>query len=239
VGPADFFDWPVDLIGGAELVSAVARRVARFNWSNVEHDVLKVLYESVIEQRDRESLGEYYTPDWLASAMVADRVTDPLNQRVLDPSCGSGTFVFHAVKAYLDAADAHSISPGASATQVTRHVFGIDIHPVAVTLARATYLMAIGTGRLGAKDRGPLTIPVFLGDSLQWERHQDLFTDTDAVTISTSSEDLVEGGGGALFDDDLVFPLSVRAGQRCSRRPLMASVGPFEEPGWVNQARMS
>ncbi|MHB1010155.1 MAG: N-6 DNA methylase [Propionibacteriaceae bacterium] len=215
---ADFFDWPIDLMGGADFVSVVARRVARFNWSDVEHDVLKVLYESVIEQRDRESLGEYYTPDWLASAMVADRVTDPLDQRVLDPSCGSGTFVFHAVKAYLDAADAQSQSPGVSATQVTRHVFGIDIHPVAVTLARVTYLMAIGTGRLGSKDRGPLTIPVFLGDSLQWERHQDLFTDTDAVTISTSSEDLVEGGGGALFDDDLVFPLSVwKDGDRFDR----------------------
>jgi N-6 DNA Methylase len=206
---ADFFDWPIDLEGGKALVNDVARRVARFNWSNVEHDVLKVLYESVIQQRDREGLGEYYTPDWLAAEMVTDRVTDPLNQRVLDPSCGSGTFVFHAVRAFMEAADAQSLTPGEAATQVTRHVFGIDIHPVAVTLARVTYLMAIGTGRLVAEDRGSLTVPVFLGDSLQWERHQDLFTDTEAITISTGSEELVEGGGGALLPDDLIFPVSV------------------------------
>lgn len=207
----DFFDWPVTLPGGHEFVADVARRVARFDWSAVEHDVLKVLYESVIEQRDRRDLGEYYTPDWLAEVTVADRVTDPLKQRVLDPSCGSGTFVFHAVKAHLAAADADGIGLGAGAVSAAAHVFGIDIHPVAVTLARVTYLMALGTDRLNAADRGPLRIPVFLGDSLQWERHQDLFTDDQAITIATSSEDLIEGGGGSLFADDLVFPAAVWA----------------------------
>lgn len=207
----DFFDWPVDLPGGHELVADVARRVARFDWTAVEHDVLKVLYESVIEQRDRQDLGEYYTPDWLAEVMVADRVTDPLHQRVLDPSCGSGTFVFHAVKAHLAAADAAGIGPGAGAVSAAEHVIGIDIHPVAVTLARVTYLMAIGTDRLNANDRKAIRIPVFLGDSLQWERHHDLFTDDNALTISTSSEDLIEGGGGSLFADELVFPAAVWA----------------------------
>lgn len=205
----DFFDWPVGLPGGETLVADIARRVGRFDWSNVEHDVLKVLYESVIEQQDRESLGEYYTPDWLAQEMVADRVTDPLEQRVLDPSCGSGTFVFHAVKAYLAAAEAGGVGMGTAAVGATQHVFGIDIHPVAVTLARVTYLMAIGTSRLNARDRGALSVPVFLGDSLQWERHADLFTDHEAITISTSAEDFITGGGGSLFSDDLVFPISV------------------------------
>jgi SAM-dependent methyltransferase len=207
----DFFDWPITLPGGQDLVSDIARRVARFDWSSVEHDVLKVLYESVIEQQDRESLGEYYTADWLAALMVADRVTDPAQQRVLDPSCGSGTFVFHAVKAHLAAVDATGMGAGQAALSAAEHVFGIDIHPVAVTLARVTYLMAIGTDRLNANDRGALRIPVFLGDSLQWERHQDLFTSEDALTISTSSEDLISGGGGSLFADDLVFPSQVWA----------------------------
>lgn len=207
----DFFDWPVDLPGGREFVADVARRVARFDWSAVEHDVLKVLYESVIEQRDRQDLGEYYTPDWLAEAMVDDRVSDPLRQRVLDPSCGSGTFLFHAIKAHLAAADAAGIGAGVAAMSAAGHVMGIDIHPVAVTLARVTYLMAIGRDRLNAADRGPLRIPVFLGDSLQWKQHTDLFTDDRALTISTNSEDLIKGGGGSLFPDDLVFPVSVWA----------------------------
>jgi len=203
----DFFDWPALLPGGQQFVDDLARRIARFDWADVQHDILKVLYESVIEQRDREALGEYYTPDWLAAAMVADRVTTPLHQVVLDPACGSGTFLFHAVRAYLDAVGATDIGPGAAATQATEHVFGIDVHPVAVTLARVTYLLALGTARLTAPDRGELTVPVFLGDSLQWERHADLFTTDDGVRIDTSTHELV--GGSTLFDEALAFPASV------------------------------
>jgi len=95
---ADFFDWVLQVDGGAEFVSTLAERLSRFDWSAVEHDVLKHLYESVITAKDRAALGEYYTPDWLADRAVAAAVGDPLNQRVLDPSCGSGTFVFHAAR---------------------------------------------------------------------------------------------------------------------------------------------
>ena len=101
----DFFDWVLEVPGGASFVRTMARRVARFDWTNVEHDVLKVLYESVIGAETRKRLGEYYTPDWLAEQVVAKAVTDPLDQRVLDPACGSGTFLFHAVRRYLTAAE--------------------------------------------------------------------------------------------------------------------------------------
>jgi hypothetical protein len=81
----DFFDWVLEVPGGDGFISSLARRLARFDWSAVEHDVLKVLYESVIKPEVRKSLGEYYTPDWLAKRVVNEVVTDPLNQRVLDP----------------------------------------------------------------------------------------------------------------------------------------------------------
>ncbi|HKR52598.1 MAG TPA: N-6 DNA methylase, partial [Pseudonocardiaceae bacterium] len=95
---------------GGDFVRTLARRLSRFDWTNVEHDVLKVLYESVIGSETRKQLGEYYTPDWLAEQVVSTAVTDPLNQRVLDPACGSGTFLFHAVRRYLNAAAAAGIS---------------------------------------------------------------------------------------------------------------------------------
>ncbi len=42
-------------------------------------------------------------------------------------------------------------------------------------------------------------MPVFLGDSIQWERRRDLFTDNEAIKVATSSQDLMTGGG-SLFD---------------------------------------
>ncbi|HEX6500176.1 MAG TPA: N-6 DNA methylase [Micromonosporaceae bacterium] len=206
---ADFFDWVLHVDGGDEFIRELARRVARFDWSQVEHDVLKILYEEVIPQEDRATLGEYYTPDWLADRMVAATVDDSLNQRVLDPACGSGTFVFHAIRAYLTAADAAGIPNGKAVSDLTERVLGMDVHPVAVTLARVTYLLAIGRERLAAPDRGPISVPVYLGDSVQWEQRRDLLGREEDVRIATTGEELVDGGAGVLFGDDLIFPRSV------------------------------
>ena len=129
-----------------------------------------MLYESVITAPTRKRLGEYYTPDWLAERIVATAVDRPLETRVLDPSCGSGTFVFHAVRRYLNAAEAAGLSLELALSGLTRKVLGMDLHPVAVTLARVTYLLAIGRDRLIHPDRGPIQVPVYLGDAVQW-RH--------------------------------------------------------------------
>lgn len=205
---SDFFDWVLEVPGGPELVRTLAHRVAQFEWSAVEHDILKVLYESVIAPDVRRGLGEYYTPDWLAERMVAEVVTDPLNQSVLDPACGSGTFVFHAVKAYLAAADAAGRSNAEAVTGAAERVRGIDIHPVAVTLARVTYLLALGRERLSAEDHGPVTIPIYLGDSMQWEQRSDVFSTTGRIVVQTAGTGLVEYGQGTLepFKDELIFP---------------------------------
>lgn len=206
----DFFDWVLHADGGPAFVLDLLRRIGRFDWSaTMQHDVLKSLYTSIIAKPIRESLGEYYTPDWLADRMVADVYTDPLNQRLLEPSCGSGTFLIHAVRAHLEAAEAAGMSVGQAIRSATSHVVGMDVHPVAVALARVSYLIAIGQDRLkDNQTRGPFTVPVYLGDTVQWEQHTDLLAGTSDVTITTQGDDLVEGGG-ALFGDELHFPLSV------------------------------
>lgn len=199
---ADFFDWVAEVSGGDRFVRDLVRRLSRFDWSKVEHDVLKHLYESVIAAEVRKKLGEYYTPDWLADAMVSEIVDDPLDQRVLDPACGSGTFLFHAVRRYLDAADAHGHENATAITGVVRHVFGLDLHPVAVALARTTYLLAIGPDRLH-DDRPVFAVPVWLGDSLQWQLDHDIF-DPDGIAIQTDD-------GAGLFAERLRYPESTLA----------------------------
>lgn len=197
----DFFDWVLHAPGGPAFVRRLAKQVARFNWSEPEHDVLKVLYESVIDAATRHDLGEYYTPDWLADRTVREVVTEPLAQRVLDPSCGSGTFVFHAVRNYLSAAQEAGIPDYQAVSGVTRLVTGMDLHPVAVTLARVTYLLAIGSRRLQDAQREPIAIPVYLGDSLQWEQVRDTITAGELV--------IPTGEGGSLFARELRFPARV------------------------------
>jgi len=163
---SDFFDWPLGAGGGPDLIRRVATQAARFRLRDVQTDVLKGLYESLIDPEQRHELGEYYTPDWLAARMCDHAIERPLEQRVLDPACGSGTFLFHAVRGLLAAADAAAMPSRDALTLCCDHVRGIDVHPVAVQIARVTYLLALGEERL--RDRPALAIPVYMGDSLQW-----------------------------------------------------------------------
>ena len=101
---SDFFDWVLRAPEGHDLILRVARQAGRFRLREVQADVLKALYESLIDPAQRHDLGEYYTPDWLAAKLVRRVVTAPLTQRVLDPACGSGTFLFHALRRLLAAA---------------------------------------------------------------------------------------------------------------------------------------
>jgi len=48
----------------------------------------------------------------------------------------------------------------------SEQVRGLDVHPVAVTLARVTWLLALGN--LIAERPARLNVPVFLGDAMQW-----------------------------------------------------------------------
>jgi methylase of polypeptide subunit release factors len=194
----DFFDWVLEVPEGDAFVRSLARRLAVFSWDDVEHDVMKVLYESVIAAAERHSLGEYYTPDWLAEEMVRASIDEPLDKRVLDPACGSGTFLFHAARHYLTAAEQAGLSNAEAIQGVTAHVLGLDVHPVAVTLARVTYLLAIGRERIQSEDRPPFSVPVYLGDSLQWGQQHNVLS-AGALTVSTED-------GLQLFANELRFP---------------------------------
>jgi len=162
---SDFFDWVLGDPAGEALVRRIMNHVRRFRLREVESDVLKILYESLIDRDERHGLGEYYTPDWLATKIVRHAVDRPLEQRVLDPACGSGTFLFHAVRRALAEAEEAGMPAATRAAEATGLVAGLDIHPVAVIIARVTYLLALAPALVGRS--GAFSIPVFLGDSMQ------------------------------------------------------------------------
>ena len=182
-----FAAWLRDAGGdaGAAAIDALMQEVDRYAWSAVNRDTLKDLYHAVIPRRIRHDFGEYYTPDWLARA-VCEEVMDAKWRRetiaravagqqagpaVLDPSCGSGTFLYHATQLLLEDAGRHpelAGSPQAQVEIVNGLVVGIDLHPVAVELSKATKMLAFG--ELAAHYPAVADVDtVYLGDSLQWE----------------------------------------------------------------------
>ena len=198
---SDFFTWPTE-VGGLPFLRTLARRVARFDWLEAPPDVAAILYETVIPPEERRQLGEYYTPDWLARTMVKELVEDPLHQHVLDPACGSGTFIAEAVAHFCDAATETGLHPKQVLDRLRASVTGIDVHPVAVHLARSAWALAAKPAVLAAKESGfdaSGTVPVYLGDSLQLRFNPgDMFA-AHEVRIAVEDEQNTE----------LVFPAAL------------------------------
>ena len=198
---SDFFTWPAE-VGALPFLRTLARRLARFDWLDAPTDIAAILYETVIPPSERRQLGEYYTPAWLAQTMVRELVSDPLSQQVLDPACGSGTFIAEAVTHFIDASRKSGLHPKQVLDRLRVSVTGIDVHPVAVHLARSAWALAARPAILAAKEAGfdaSGSVPIYLGDSLQLRfRTGDMFAENE-VRIQVLDEQNTE----------LVFPVGL------------------------------
>ena len=180
---ADLFTWPTE-VGESTYLREIARVAEQFDWTQDAKEVAPTLYQNVITQEERKRLGEYYTPRWLAKEITEAVVDDPLNQRVLDPSCGSGTFIETAIERILS--HASELSATETLRKLQENIVGIDIHPVAVQLTKATWVMAaagtIQAARNEGTGTGAVSAPIYLGDSMQ------LRYDTGTLYASQSIE---------------------------------------------------
>jgi len=210
---SDFFDWILLHPKGAGLVMEIARHANRFRLRDIEVDILKGLYESLIDPDQRHDLGEYYTPDWLADRICKAAIRDPLRERVIDPACGSGTFLFHAIRRLLSAAEEQKIAPAPAVVVAIEKVAGIDIHPVAVIFSRVTYLLAL-MPTLQRGRPGSISIPVYLGDALQWNARRLVSLEELEIVVPGTHEQVRTDNGTLPNEDEfgrviLRFPFDI------------------------------
>jgi hypothetical protein len=159
----DFFQW-IRRREAAETLTPVWERllaqVITYDLSRLDEDVLKGVYQELVDPKDRHDLGEYYTPEWLCERIVSELLPARGWVSVIDPTCGSGSFLRASIAHLLHA------NRGETGTlrNVVEHVAGIDIHPLAVIIARATYVLAVS--HLVRQAKRPVQVPVYLADSL-------------------------------------------------------------------------
>ena len=154
---------------------------------SVVRDVLKDLFQGLLPRSIRHRLGEFYTPDWLAQRVVneatgsGDRL-DP-SQRVLDPACGSGTFLVEVISRMIRTAG--SRDPRRTLHQILENVVGFDLSPLAVQASKVNYMLALSPLLRHANPDEPITIPVFLADSVSPPRRAGLL-EGDVYRFDTS-----------------------------------------------------
>ena len=194
-----FASWVLDFERGRKWARKVWERVDGYDWRQRRGDVLRELYHRYVSEADRKVFGEFYTPDWLAAFMVREVLDDEWIEDaavaaladdvdgigLLDPACGSGTFLYHAALRILEGPTVRSLQPGSQANVVARLVNGMDIHPVAVEIARVNLERALPV----APSEGASAFRIFLGDSLQVDaddQNKRLFGHTkDAMVLTT------------------------------------------------------
>ncbi len=165
IGENDFFSWlMMDGIrkDATDHLYALSGELLVYDLSAIRQDLLKQLYQDLVDPETRHDLGEYYTPDWLAQ-LTLEEIDYRAPQSLLDPACGSGAFLFNAIRRLAD----HGLTGRDLVDFALNNIVGTDVHPLAVTIARINYLLALSehlhTGN-GGGEAPPL--PVFLADAL-------------------------------------------------------------------------
>ena len=206
--------WIGQTHAGRQWIQQILARIGAHEWRQRQGDVLRPLYEAFVDAADRRDFGEVYTPDWLAASLATDLLDDAWCARaiaaarlagsrrqpvagvgVLDPCCGSGTFLYHAARRLLAHPELAEATPGEQATLTSRLVCGIDIHPVAGEFARATLLRALPC----APQDGPAGLRIWTGDSLM------LRGETDTLFAPRNGEIVVRSPGSPQ-DVDMRLP---------------------------------
>jgi type II restriction/modification system DNA methylase subunit YeeA len=200
----DYFSWYLEEIDRdlADAIAEIARRLSDYEIATPQlepesaRDLLKRLYQNLMPRDIRHSLGEYYTPDWLAELML-DEVglslenlnkmgendpLKPLKVKILDPACGSGTFLVLYTSRLRRYAEEHFLVD-ALPNYVLENVVGYDLNPLAVLSARTNYLLAIAD--LLAYIRGTVEIPIYLADSIMIEERYELKGGKDVYVLRT------------------------------------------------------
>lgn len=169
----DFFSW-VAREGANQQVIEIARMLlsllANYDLRGLSEDVLKSLYQELVDPKTRHDLGEYYTPDWLAHRMVQKLIEQTPKGSFLDPASGSGTFLYFLIKEkrYVLGDSAKTLK------HICNSVVGLDVHPLAVIIAKTNYILALGD--LLKRRRTKVSIPIYLSNSIKlpekWGRGQ-------------------------------------------------------------------
>lgn len=109
------------------LVRQLVEQLGAYDWASLTDDVLGSIFEHLIPREEQVLLGQFYTPRPVADLLVAFTV-DGERPLILDPGCGSGTFLM-AVYGYL----AHTAR--LSHKELLSIIWGFDISPFAAELA--------------------------------------------------------------------------------------------------------
>ena len=160
-----------------EALADIILALYKFDFSEIVGDPLGTLYQRYFDKETRKALGEFYTPIEVVK-YILDAVgyegQGIIHKRLLDPACGSGTFLVEALRRYLKASERIADEEGWS--RILKRlcneycIAGFDIHPFATFMAQMQFMLVLIPAYKKAMEEDPHFVlnrlPIFRTDSL-------------------------------------------------------------------------
>lgn len=165
-------------LGFSKAIMQLLGQLYVFDFSHLGEDLFGLLYQAYFDKDTRKALGEFYTPREITRFIldkcgyVPNARNRIMNRRLIDPACGSGTFLVEAIKRFLEDARSAGITAQEALDKLCNrvHIVGLDIHPFAAQLAKLNFVLHLlpTYSRAIKEDRNFVLkrIPIFRTDSL-------------------------------------------------------------------------
>jgi hypothetical protein len=160
----DYFGWmlrPEHLPRLMPVAREMQRDLYAYDFSVIhEEDLFGRLMAQLARKTQRKLLGQEWTPQWIARAL-ADKAVSLVGDEppcFVDMCCGSGSIMAEVIKA------SKAARPLAGLEELATAVTGFDIDPLAVMLAKTTWVVTLAADiRVSTV---PVIVPVYHADSL-------------------------------------------------------------------------
>lgn len=145
----ELFNW--FLLCRQQLVMTL-HQLSRFNFAGVDSDIVGTVYSTYVNRKEKKEKGQYYTPPEIVN-YILDEVgyrtgagIIGTNKRLIDPACGSGSFLVAASKRLVETykGNANQIDDPASVLdRMQNNLYGFDLNPFACYLSEVNLLIQV------------------------------------------------------------------------------------------------
>lgn len=142
--------------------------ISRYNFANVQNEIFGYVYENYLKDLYLdESKGQYFTDPEVADFMLTEMgfnkeeikkryENDKSSISIIDPSCGSGTFLYNATARVVDSFyDGTRKTANETEDIINDNIFGLDISEFPLYLAEMNILMRMLPVIIGKEHNNP------------------------------------------------------------------------------------
>ncbi|PLZ95222.1 N-6 DNA methylase, partial [Fischerella thermalis CCMEE 5268] len=140
----NLFDWIYETNGALD--QALQRLILRFNaydFSGLSEEILGDIYQTFLPPAKRKRLGEFYTPPSIVDWLLEQTVFQHGEGTLLDPSCGSGSFLVRYIHRCLEDAKTRGLDPDTVLQELQANVWGFDLNPFAAFISHFQLMWAL------------------------------------------------------------------------------------------------